>query len=151
VYVTRSPGEYTLALSLLGSSTPRARDRPNGTKEIVATDYQVSREPLYSVYRLAGQQYALAQYEFCDGLIFEMCQPTVIAPLPSGGGLSLAAGAVIRERPDVSARPVTIGAGESGVTPTSPEVIGVLANGQWYLVDAWKKSAGFVPAQDIVR
>jgi hypothetical protein len=74
VYLTKSPGDYTMALGLLGSSTPRVRTAADGTKEIATTDFFVSREPLYSIYSIQNEQFQLRHYEFCDGVIFEMRQ-----------------------------------------------------------------------------
>jgi hypothetical protein len=152
VYLTEAPGRYTNALQLLGASTPRLRDRHDGSAEIITTDYYVSREPLYSVYRLEGNAYELAQYEYCDGVIFEMCEPTVIMPVGRPTTLKVTPGTTVLQRPSADSGPATIGAGDSSsdLSDYDPSVIGVLANRQWYLVEVWKGFTGFVPAHAVL-
>lgn len=150
VYMTTAPGEYTMPFALLGSSTPRTRDvGADGVKDILTTNNWISGQPLYTVYRWNGRTYELAHYEFCDGVVPEACDPLIITPVNPSSELLIAPDAVFRERPDANSRPVTVGAGGSEVDPSSPSIIGVLPNGEWYLVNVWKGSSGFVEAQAI--
>ena len=153
VYLTKSPGDYTMALGLLGSSTPRVRTAADGTKEIATTDFFVSREPLYSIYSIQNEQFQLRHYEFCDGVIFEMCQRLVIDPVPPENASRVANGTVHRERPSADARQVTIGAGNSGSESSWDDsvVMGAVPGGEWYLAQVWKGSCGFVPASALER
>lgn len=151
-YLTKAPGSYSMVFELLGSSTPRLREIANGTKEIVVTYFAVGREPIYSIYRLRGTKFELEQYEFCDGIIFEMCDPLIITPLPPGNSPEVLDGTVHRERPDAQARQVTIGAQGSGTT-VNPRgfsfAIGSLLDGNWYLAELWKGYCGFVPSSAV--
>lgn len=151
VYVTDSLGEYREVLSGIGESTPRTRTTPTGQKEIVTTEMSVSREPIYSVHSLTGKKYESTRYEFCDGVFFEQCTPTFIDPLPPGRQFKVSSNAVIRERPDPASRPITVGAGDmdNNFSAAQATVNGMLPDHQWYLVDQWKGSAGFVQAAEI--
>lgn len=152
VYRTVSPGEYVRVLELLGTSTARVRPVQDGSKEIIVTDLSVSREPLYSVYTLRGGKFELEHHEFGDGLIFEAChEPTVITPVASENVPAVDQYAVPVERPAADARVVRIGAAgtklEDGAHPL--EVRGTVEGGDWYLVEVWKGSCGFVPASAV--
>ncbi|MGW6930018.1 toll/interleukin-1 receptor domain-containing protein [Lentzea sp. NPDC054927] len=152
VYRTTSPGAYERVLELLGTSTPRVRAVPDGTKEIITSDLSVSREPLYSIHTLRNGKFQLKHYEFCDGMLFEACdQPTVITPIPFQQAPPVDQAAVARERPVPDAREVTIGAGGTGRDGGrhTLEVNGQVAGGEWYLVSVWKQSCGFVPASAV--
>jgi hypothetical protein len=152
VYKTASPGKYVQVLDLLGTSTARVRPVQNGSKEIIVTDLSVSREPLYSVYTLQDGKFELKHHEFCDGLIFEACdEPTVITPIPRERAPVVDQRAIPLERPKANARTVRIGAVdtefEQGTYPL--EAMGPVAGGEWYLVEVWKGSCGFVPASAV--
>jgi len=149
VYVTNSPGSYTMVLDVQGSSNPTVRSEKGGEKEIVAPDLFISGQPVYSVYRWRGSKYALDHYEFCQGVILEQCDPLVIEPLPPSNGLVVARDAKFRERPAVDARPTTIGGGDRSGQVGVTRVHGALPNHEWYLVSAWKGSCGFVSASDM--
>lgn len=153
VYMTRAPGDYHQVLFLLGNSTPRVRASSTGPDQIISTDLTVSREPLYSVHSFVGDRYRRTSYEFCDGVLFERCSPVVIAPVPHSDSLKVAPGTVLRERPDLASRPVTVGAKgtQNDFSPADATVEGVLPDRQWYLVDQWKGTGGFVPASAVHR
>ncbi|MBW4716750.1 toll/interleukin-1 receptor domain-containing protein [Saccharothrix obliqua] len=150
VFLTTAPGRYAPVLQQLGGSDPRVRPAANGAKEIITVDNFVSREPLYSVHALRGQAFALDHYEFCDGVIFEMCQPTVISPVSAPG--RVAGGTAFRERPDPSGREVTVGAGQTVDGGSwDPTVIGAVEGVEWYLAEIWKGYCGFVPKNAVGR
>ncbi|MDX8033413.1 toll/interleukin-1 receptor domain-containing protein [Lentzea sp. BCCO 10_0856] len=151
VYRTTSPGAYVRVLELLGTSTPRVRAAADGTKEIIVSELAVSREPLYTVYTLRDSKFRLKHYEFCDGLVFEVCdKPTVITPIPYENAPPVQQDVIARERPVADAREVRVGATDTkengGFTL---EVRGQVAGGEWYLVSVWKQSCGFVPASAV--
>lgn len=149
VYLTTSPGKYVVAMSQLGSSTPRVRPGRDGRKEIITTDYFVSREPIYSVYVLQGNDYKLGHLEFCDGVIYEACEPTIITPLPPDNKLGVRPRTKALARPNAGAREVTVGAGEGSeitLDDLAGGTLGVLKKDTWYLVEIWKRYCGFVPA-----
>ncbi|MEV0730468.1 hypothetical protein [Polymorphospora sp. NPDC050346] len=158
-YLTRSLGNYD-DVAMFGSADamPGAmvatRPGRDGFKEIIATEQFVSHEPLYSVYVMGREGYTHSHWEYCGGNAFEMCEPVEIAPLQPGHGLEVAPGTVVRERPDHGAQSITVGSGEgvpySGVEHPHPPV-GVLLDGEWYLLDVWKGFSGFVPASAVTR
>lgn len=151
VYLTTEPGRYVQALELLGGSSPRLRNRQGESDEIVMTDFYASREPLYTVYELAGDTYKMSHFEFCDGTAFESCDPAVFEPTGGPSNPSVVPGAKIYERPSSRSRPATIGAGDSQTAESGwpPTVIGEGPDGSWFLVQIWKGSVGFVPASAI--
>ncbi|WIX92473.1 toll/interleukin-1 receptor domain-containing protein [Amycolatopsis sp. DG1A-15b] len=155
VFLTKKIGSYVEVWESLGSSTPRTRKLADGSLDIVSSEELVSGQQIYSVYKLRGEKYVLKQYEFCDGIIYEMCdKPVTIEALPRKNGLTIAPGIVVHERPEAGSRPASIGAGASSVADGSQDmysarVLGVLPGKQWYLVDIWKGSAGFVSADSI--
>ncbi|HEX7301471.1 hypothetical protein [Lentzea sp.] len=152
VYRTVSPGQYEAVLELLGTSTARVRPAEDGTKEIIFSDLSVSREPLYSIYALRDGRFELKHYEFCDGFVFEACtEPAVITPVPRERPPSVDESAVPLERPAADARKVRIGAAGTSLEAGDHDltVRGSLAGGEWYLVEVWKKSCGFVPASAV--
>ncbi|WP_160169780.1 toll/interleukin-1 receptor domain-containing protein [Amycolatopsis rifamycinica] len=154
VYVTNSPGSYAMVLDVQGSSAPRVRRAQGGGKEIIASDLFISGEPLYSIYKLRDRNYVLDHYEFCEGVILEQCNPLIISPVLPGDNLAVTPSAVFRERPSRGARSIIIGAGDKpseGHDVGVSRVQGVLANGEWYLVNVWKGSCGFVSASEIVQ
>ncbi|MCS7480431.1 toll/interleukin-1 receptor domain-containing protein [Umezawaea endophytica] len=152
VYRTASPGVYVRVLELLGTSTARVRPVQNGLKEIIVSELAVSREPLYTVYTLQNGKFELKQHEFCDGLVFEVCdEPAVITPVPQDRAPVVDQRAVPLERPKANARTVRIGAVDTEYEPGSHplEAMGPVAGGEWYLVEVWKGSCGFVPASAV--
>ncbi|WP_425434446.1 toll/interleukin-1 receptor domain-containing protein [Lentzea fradiae] len=152
VYRTVSPGDYEVVLELLGASTSRVRQAADGSKEVIFSDLSVSREPLYSVYTLRGGKFQLKHHEFCDGLNFEVCtQPMVITPIPWERAPSVEKGTPPLERPSADARVVRIGAGGSTFEggDYDLEAKGMAQGGEWYLVEVWKGSCGFVPASAV--
>ncbi len=148
VYLTRSPGDYSSVLSLLGGSTPRSRAQPpDPYLQFVVTDLTVGSEPLYTVYRLIDGKYRLAQYEFCDGVFYEYCaDPAVIVPLPKR--LAVRPNATYRVAPREDASEVT---GVEGPQAGSPGgAVAEVAGGQWFLAEIWKGRSAFVARRDVV-
>ncbi|MEB3369688.1 toll/interleukin-1 receptor domain-containing protein [Saccharopolyspora mangrovi] len=155
VHVTKSPGDYREVLSALGDTTPRVRTAADGRAQIIITELQVEREPVYSVYSLQGDRAVLNGYEFCDGAYFEYCTPTSIEPRPDDPTpepTRLAPDAVLRQKPDSTAPAVAPERQEVG-RAKGLRVVGVLPDRQWYLVhfvaNVEDNSAAFVPADGL--
>jgi hypothetical protein len=147
VYLSEGHGKYSEVLDLFGSSTPRTRTgESGGYKEIVATHYSIDAEPVYTVFRWARAKYELSHYEFCNGILIEYCEPTIVTPVDDAESLRLKVSpdAPYLRRPEDSAPWI-----EESVR--TPRVIGRLADRDWYLVDAWKGRSGFVRRSDVTR
>jgi len=146
VYLSEGRGRYREVLDLFGSSTPRTRNAKSGTyKEIVASHYAIDSEPIYTVFRWTGQEYALSHYEFCDGVWLEYCEPPlVIKPIDRAVSqrLTITPGAAYRQKPKTSTSRIE----QSG---SNSAVIGEVAGGDWYLVEVWKGQSGFVSRRDV--
>lgn len=140
VYISEGRGRYREVLGLLGSSSPRTRTTDSGDyKEIVVMDYLIDTEPIYIVFRWAGEKYELSHYEFCDGIWIEYCDPVVILPIDQAAQrLTVARDAVSLRKPEASA-PRTKLQPREGAT-----VVGEVSSGDWYLVELWKSYSGFV-------
>lgn len=148
VYVSEGAGQYRRTLDLFGSSTPRTRSTGSSKyKEIVATQYTIDTEPIYTVYRWDGQQYGLSQFEFCDGVFMEYCDPVVITPVDEATQqeLTVAANATYRRKPEATAPRTDLPAS----TASAGDVIGEVQGRDWYLVNVWKGRSAFVARSDI--
>ncbi|QOC94360.1 hypothetical protein [Micromonospora craniellae] len=158
VYLTQSLGSYT-SVGMFGvgdemaKATVRTRSGSGSAKDVIVTEKFVSQEPLYSVYTMRQGSYSFSHWEYCAGDVFETCQPVVITPLRSARG-TVAPGTTPLERPSHDAKGITVGLdGQPYEEFVGKDLapIGVLLDGEWYLVDVWKGFSGFVPASAVER
>jgi hypothetical protein len=136
-------------LNLLGASTPVTRvSEGSSYKEIIAVDYLVDNQRVYSSYVWTGERYQLRRYEFCGNVFLEYCttERKLIEPLDLETRLRLSVqpGAVYHRSPADDAPAVSADPGPAG----SP--LGIVEGGQFYLVDYSKGECGFVARTDII-
>jgi hypothetical protein len=141
VYMSKGRDQYMVVLDLFGSSTPRTRtSNSSDYKEILATHYSINAEPIYTVFRWAGENYELSHYEFCEGIWIEYCSPAKITPIDrtESERLVIAPHAKYISAPKTSAPRARNQVGAIGA------VVGKISNGDWYLVELWKGESAFV-------
>lgn len=149
LWISGEPGEYSIGLDLFGYSDPSVKaSGADGYQDVTAIHHKVEGEPVYSVYRWTGEAYGLLQFEFCDGIYLEYCDPTILTPLnraPSEPGYSVRPDAVPVAAPEAGAAMV-----QTSAPSTDSGAIAVTADGEWYLVEWWKGESGFVHRSDIL-
>lgn len=148
VYVANPKGEFSAVLDLFGYTSPRiSSHKTNGFKDIAAVRFSVKEMPVWSIHQWNGKEYKLAYDKFCGRVALEYCTddaPAVmIERVPDNTGYTLKAGARSYEEPGGRAFKDTL-------DPTS-SVVGKVRGTDWYLVQIWKDTAGFVSGKYIAR
>jgi len=149
-YLGEGDGRYRVVANLFGSGAPHTRAADGGYKQILTAFYSVDGEPVYSVFRWNGTEYALYRFEFCNGVRLEYCsRPVLITPRADDERttLPLTEKSKVLAGPASGSPPVRVmeAAGDYGV------FVGTVEGGAWLLIDVLKARAGFVRRSDATR
>lgn len=154
-YLAEDLDRHRIVLDLFGSPAPRTRaSKAGGFKEILVAEYFIDGEPVYTVNRWTGRDYAPSHYAYGNGVLLDYWEsdPIVIGFVDPDDAESLAIlpEARFRSSPKASA-PEVRSLGEGGVLPESCTVVGALPDKTWYLVELWKGKSAFVSRDHVER
>jgi hypothetical protein len=147
VYLANPNGGFSTVLDLFGYTNPRiSSHKTNGFKDIAAVAFSVNELPVWSVHQWSGKEYRLSYDRFCGRAALEYCvesgPSTIIERFPVGG-YKLKAGARMVDGPGGRLL-------KTRLDPAS-SVLGKVRGSNWYLVQIWMDTAGFVGGKYVAK
>lgn len=156
LYLANGDGSYRSVLDLFAHAMPRVMSaQTQGLHDVWASRYAVERQPVWSVYRWNGSDYALSHYRYCEKSPLEHCSSAdaedageveVVEPMAEDAAakMRVRAGAPRFRAPDAKA---------ARVVDRNPDntVLGKVAGKNWYLVEIWKGDSAFVSGAHVSR